>query len=97
MKLYIDEQGNVSAVHVDGIEDFLPSGERTTERVSDVEWKNGSWQADMSRIGGPVVASEETRGAAIEREVEWLEQNMVRLVNGSVQKKGICRAFNSQG
>ena len=51
-------------------------GTPVTRRASHVEpSEDGTWSADMSPVGGPVLPGYPTRAAALQAEVAWLRLN----------------------
>lgn len=67
--LVIGSDGTVSFVWDDALAGLVREGTPTITRVSDVEpTPDGRWQADLSRIGGPVMGPFELREVALEQE-----------------------------
>jgi hypothetical protein len=75
----IDPAGAVRFIHDDDLAEALePLGAATTQRASHVEpLPGGGWGADMSPVGGPVLAPQARRGGALEAERVWLESHNV--------------------
>lgn len=72
MELVVTSTGEVRCVYDESI-DLRQLGSLTIERASHVEpMPDGSWQADLSPVGGPVLGPFARRTAALAAEQEWL-------------------------
>lgn len=75
----IDDGGTITFIYADDLIELTEQGDTTVERVSHVEPMIGSgpvrWQADMSPVGGPVLAGFTNRADALAAEVDWLQTN----------------------
>jgi hypothetical protein len=76
------EGGKARAIYSDDLAGLCDLGEATITRASHVEPAAGTalaaagrWYADMSPSGGPCLAGFNTRGDALQAEVNWLQQN----------------------
>lgn len=81
-ELTIAEDGTVRAIYGDGlpIDDLREAlgGEARITRASDVEpTADCRWQADMGRVGGPVLGPFASRAEALAAEVEWLKREVL--------------------
>lgn len=87
----INEQGVVSFVHSDALEPLRRalSGRPLsddTKRASHVEPHSDGWNVDLSPVGGPgSLCTCDTRQEALDREVEWLNQNRDQVVASRVK------------
>lgn len=74
-KLIVDQSGAVSFIYRDELRELLAEGRAEVRRVSHVEpVTGGGWAADMSPIGGPVLAVCETRADALKMEMDYLDR-----------------------
>lgn len=74
-KLVIDEAGTIAMIYRDELRGLLAEGGASIRRASHVEpTEAGEWAADLSPIGGPVLGPFETRQAALDAEVAWIEE-----------------------
>ena len=65
--------GSLQFVWSDDLSALVGEGQASIRRVSDVEPDaHGRWWADLGRVGGPVLGPFSKRGAAVEAELEWL-------------------------
>jgi hypothetical protein len=73
MKLQIDPDGTVRCVYAEAI-DLAALGTPTIRRASHVEPdQHGSWWADLSPVGGPILGPFASRTLALAAEQAWLE------------------------
>ncbi len=77
MKILIDTHGKARAIYSDALAPIMRAvGKPRTERVSDVEpLRDGRWEADLSRVLGPILGPYSTRQEALDAEVAWLLAN----------------------
>jgi hypothetical protein len=74
-KLIIDQTGSIAFIYTDELRELLTEGRAEIRRVSHVEpVTGGGWAADMSPIGGPMLAVCETRADALASELAFLER-----------------------
>jgi hypothetical protein len=72
-QMVISKQGSVRHVYEEGI-DLRPLGSPQIERGSHVEpTTEGTWTADMSPVGGPLLGPFSKRSEALAAERAWLE------------------------
>jgi hypothetical protein len=75
MQLLIATDGSVRCLYDETI-DLHALGVLDIRRGSHVEpTVDGTWTADLSPVGGPVLGPFSTRSAALEAEREWLQVN----------------------
>lgn len=77
MRLLISKNGHVTAVYNDSL---LPlakrlGGEKQIIRASEVEWQGDAWVATSCKTG-EILASEETRQRALQKEVTAIESSL---------------------
>lgn len=75
------QTGVVTAIHDDDLMPLLREiGTPETSRASDVEPQgDGTWTADLTKSGGPVLAGFARRDEAIEAELAWLRANVLKV------------------
>ena len=75
MKLLISPQGTVHCVYSEAI-DLATIGRLAISRGSYVEPNAaGQWLGDLSPVNGPLLGPFAQRSAALEAEMDWLEQH----------------------
>jgi hypothetical protein len=75
MQIIIDRGGAVRCIYSEDL-DLAAIGSPTITRASHVEPdQHGGWQADLSPVGGPVLAGFKKRSDALAAEQAWLEAN----------------------
>lgn len=85
--LVIGPDGDVSFVWDDALAGLVGEGTPTITRVSDVEpTPDGQWQADLSRIGGPVLGPYPFREFALVHERAVVTGRLIagQLITGRV-------------
>ena len=79
MQLIISPQGNARAIYAEVI-DLGSLGTLAIHRASHVEPSaDGSWSADLSPVGGPVLGPFVFRSEALAAEIEWLDAHLAEL------------------
>lgn len=77
-----DADGNANTIYTEAI-DLSELGKLQIKRASHVEpTEDGQWTADMSPVHGPVLGPFTTRSEALDKEVEWLEENIFHKSEG---------------
>lgn len=79
-KLVINVQanGDIKFIYADALKALLGLGDAQIERASHVEPTAGNqWEADMSPVGGPRLGPFDTRQAALDAEVVWINRNVL--------------------
>lgn len=75
----IIKNGKMGFVYDKALDPFLSLGKPVVKRASHVEpvMKDGHvwWVADLSPVGGPVMAPVESRDEALKAEVDWLNSH----------------------
>ena len=75
MQIIIEPDGSARCVYGELI-DLTQLGRTEIRRASHVEPDtNGQWLADLSAVDGSVLGPFSLRSAALEAELNWLEQN----------------------
>ena len=75
MELVISGRGNVRCVYNEAIE-LNAIGKLYVRRGSHVEPDlSGTWSADLSPVGGPILGPFDKRSEALEAELQWLSAN----------------------
>ena len=79
LTVLVTEEGDVIYVYnplIDSI--FRDSGFKgVPKRASSVEpIDDSNWEADLSRVGGPVLGPFSSRDEAVDAELEWLNENI---------------------
>jgi hypothetical protein len=76
----ISNKGTITFIYDDDIAKALSGlGKSTTTRASHVEPNtDGTWYAYMDLVGGPTLGPFNTRTEALQEEVHWIEQNILR-------------------
>lgn len=78
LKLVV-KNGSILAIYDDSLVAMFGEAERvTTRRASHVEPDGEGWSADLSPVGGPILNGFTTRKAALDAEVRYLDQHVVR-------------------
>ena len=76
----IDNEGNVVTIYDDALAGFVElGGQIVTKRASHVEPEkgdNGTWSADLSPVGGPMLSGYLTRSDALAAELVWLNEHL---------------------
>lgn len=79
--MIIDSEGNLTTIYSDDIADLLDEGDAVINRASTVEPNSeGLWQANMQKVGGPLLSAHKLRSAALAEEVLWLQEHLPSLV-----------------
>jgi len=77
MELHINHRGTVHCVYDEAL-DLAALGTMEIRRASHVEPDGaGAWWADLSPVGGPKLGPHARRSAALEAELNWLQQNLL--------------------
>lgn len=71
----IESDGSMRFIHDDRLQELLKEGPASIRRASHVEPDGLVWQADMAPVGGPLLGPYETRSAALDAEVDWLQRH----------------------
>lgn len=81
MELSIRGDGTVVGIYGEDLNlAALDLGPMSTRRASHVEpAEDGTWTADMSPVGGPLLDGFELRSEALAAEVAWLADNLGRI------------------
>jgi hypothetical protein len=76
----IAPNGTVHAIYSDGLAKLIEESDTVSiSRASHVEpTPDGQWTADMSPVAGPVLGPFRLRQEALDAEVAWLEQHLLR-------------------
>jgi hypothetical protein len=75
MQLVITPDGTLRCVYDEAV-DLSSLGRSVISRASHVEPdQDGSWHADLSPVGGPVLGPFSQRSAALAAERAWLEEH----------------------
>ena len=78
MKIKINPDGTMTFVYSDQLRPLFDEGEAQIKRASHVEpTDDGRWQADLSPVGGPVLAATDQRSDSLAAEVEWLDREIL--------------------
>lgn len=79
----IDSAGNILTIYDDSLAELIDNGgEIVTRRASHVEPQMntaGLWSADLSPVGGPMLAGFSTRASALDAELAWLNEHLPEL------------------
>lgn len=76
MILLVSAAGNTRLIHTDDL-DLRRLGNPHIRRASHVEpTSSGSWRADLSPVGGPVLGAFPSRRDALAAEHAWLEEHL---------------------
>jgi hypothetical protein len=76
--IVVEPNGTIKLIYCDDLRGLLQDGRVEIKRVSHVEpTADGRWTADLSPINGPVLGPYEMRQAALDAEVEWLNQHVL--------------------
>jgi len=78
-KIVIAPNGTMRFIYDDKLRPLLETGAARIDRASHVEPQGTKWQADMAPVGGPVLGPFDTRQAALDAEVAWLNENLGRV------------------
>lgn len=84
MTIDIAPDGTVRMIYDESV-DLSDLGPSTTRRASHVEpdpQRPGSWVADLSPVGGPILSGFGKRSEALAAEVDWLERNYLNGPSG---------------
>ena len=78
LDLFVTNRGDIICLYDDVLHEELSRfmGRSVITRASHVEPSDGGWTADMGPSGGPVLGPFNTRKEALNREREWLCQNL---------------------
>lgn len=90
IKLRISTDGTVSFVHSDAAMKLVapllvPNGDNgyanvSIKRASHVEpTPSGTWEADLSPVGGPVLGPFRDKEEALKQEQDWIERNILNV------------------
>jgi hypothetical protein len=75
MDLVVNADGSVKTIYSEAI-DLFALGQPDIRRGSHVEPNDeGTWEVDLSPVGGPTLGPFLVRSQAIQAEVAWLEQH----------------------
>lgn len=79
IKVRIENGGELTAIYDDRLRGFLDSpGPLRISRASAVEpAPDGTWTVDLTRSGGPIFVGIKLKQEALDREVEWLNENII--------------------
>ena len=73
--LIVERNGNIRMIYDESI-DFHSLGEASITRASHVEpISGGTWIADLTPIGGPVLGPMESRSIALALEIQWIKSH----------------------
>lgn len=76
--IVVEPSGTIKLIYQDDLRGLLAEGRGEIHRVSHVEpTAGGQWEADLSPVDGPVLGPFETRQAALDAEVEYLNTNVL--------------------
>lgn len=75
LKLVVSDAGNLEFIYSDKLRDLLEEGIGKIGRASYVEPRGTKWEADLAPVGGPILGPFETRSAALDAELEWLNNH----------------------
>ena len=75
--IIISPRGEIRYIYNDDLLGLANLGQSTVKRASHVEPCDGGWQADLGPVNGPVLGPFETRGEALQQEVDWLLQHHI--------------------
>ena len=80
IKLVVKNGGEITGIYDDELVGLMvDAGSVKTTRASHVEpASNGGWYADMSPVGGPMLRGFITRQQALDAEVLYLNQHIIR-------------------
>jgi hypothetical protein len=74
--MIVNVKGHVRCVYDEAI-DLTALGSLLIERASHVEAdNNGQWWADLAPVGGPRLGPFRLRSAALDAELQWLEEHL---------------------
>lgn len=77
IKLVVKD-GTITSVYDDALIALFDDAEQvTTTRASHVEPDGSEWSADLSPVGGPMLSGFTTRQAALDAEVQYINQHVV--------------------
>jgi hypothetical protein len=84
MQLVIERDGLIRCIYDESI-DLQRLGATVIKRASHVEpTASGTWTADLTPVGGPILGPYLARSQALNAEVDWLNQNWISInVNGA--------------
>lgn len=72
----VKPDGEMTFVWADDLAELAGEGDVTVTRVSNVEWGEGGWFADLAPVGGPRLGPfGGSRQEAIAAEVDWLRSH----------------------
>ncbi len=79
MKILFHADGTAITVYTEAI-DLSELGQLSIHRASHVEPdENGTWEADLSPVGGPLLGPYATRSLALSEEQAWLDAHLNQL------------------
>jgi hypothetical protein len=71
--------GRVTMIYSDDDAQLLAQGRCSVTRASHVEpAEGGGWTADMTPVGGPILGPFTLRSEALDKEVLWLNENVLQ-------------------
>ncbi len=79
IRIFLTDDGDLVTTYNDSLAHGLTekAGSSDIRRASHVEPdEDGSWYVDLTPSGGPVIRGFDTRGAALEYEIDWLNSNL---------------------
>lgn len=72
----VSADGRLQFVYHDDLRNLLELGDGSIKRASHVEpTVDSRWQADLSPLGGPLLAPTQTREESLRAEVAWIERH----------------------
>jgi hypothetical protein len=83
IEIIISPQGEIRYIYNDALLGLAGLGKSTVKRASHVEPCEGGWQADLGPVDGPILGPFETRGEALQHEVDWLLQHNIPQPKGA--------------
>jgi hypothetical protein len=79
LKLVVKNGGDILAIYDDSlVAMFGEAASVETRRASHVEPDGAEWSADLSPVGGPILRNFETRKGALDAEVRYINQHVIR-------------------
>ncbi len=85
MKIAFLPEGKAFMVYTE-VFDLSNLGSYSHRRASHVEpTEKGSWRADLSPVGGPLIGPFQKRSEALSAEQDWLERHLMEVCGGQNQ------------